>query len=195
MRIDEVIIKEISQAQKDAMKQMRDIHIQRRIQGVGTDTSTYGRDMGQSIGTDVEVGDLKNVPDKGTTDADVRGKADKTQISKSQEPRKKDGPRDAELRAKARTAALKGTSRRGLDTKDSDSDGVRTGSDGRKLKHQKYYRNPAFDPNAEYDTVLPSLGIKKGLSKVRNTVASYIRNPSDTMANLRYKFKDLLSGE
>lgn len=195
MRIDEVIIKEISQAQKDAMKQMRDIHIQRRIQGVGTDTSTYGRDMGQSIGTDVEVGDLKNVPDKGTTDADVRGKADKSQISKSQEPRQKDGPSDAELRAKARTAALKGTSRRGLDTKDSDSDGVRTGSDGRKLKHQKYYRNPAFDPNAEYDTVLPSLGIKKGLSKVRNTVASYIRNPSDTMANLRYKFKDLLSGE
>ena len=71
MRIDEVIIKEISKAQKDAMKQMRDIHTQRRIQGVGTDTSTYGRDMGQSIGTDVEVGDLKNVPNVGSTDVDV----------------------------------------------------------------------------------------------------------------------------
>ena len=82
MRIDEVIIQEISQAQKDAMKQMRDIHIQRRIQGVGTDTSTYGRDMGQAVGTDVEVGDLKNVPDKGTTDADVRGTSQKDQISR-----------------------------------------------------------------------------------------------------------------
>lgn len=195
MRIDEVIIQEISQAQKDAMKQMRDIHIQRRIQGVGTDTSTYGRDMGQAVGTDVEVGDLKNVPDKGTTDADVRGTSQKDQISKRAEPRKKDGPSDAELRAKARTAALKGTSRRGLNTKDGDSDGVRTGSDGRKLRHQKYYGNPAFDPDAEYDSVLPSFGIKKGLSKARNTVASYLRNPSDTMANLRYKFKDLLSGK
>lgn len=195
MRIDEVIIQEISKTQRDASKQMRDIHIQRRIQGLGTDTSTYGRDMGQSVGTDVEVGDLKNVPNVGSTDVDVRNKSQQSQIKKREEPRKKEGPSDAELRSKARADALKGTSRRGLNTKDGDSDGVRTGSDGRKLRHQKYYGNPAFDPDAEYDTILPNFGVKKGIKKVRNTVASYMRNPSDTMANLRYKFKDLLSGK
>ena len=124
MRIDEVIIKEISQAQKDAMKQMRDIHTQRRIQGVGTDTSTYGRDMGQSIGTDVEVGDLKNVPNVGSTDVDVRNKSQQSQIKKRDEPQKQsDGPSHAELRSLARADALtRCTSRRGLDTKDGDSD-------------------------------------------------------------------------
>ena len=187
MRIDEVIIQEISQAQQDAMKQMRDIHTQRRIKGIGTDTSTYGSQIGQSVGTDVEVGDLTNVGKKGSKDTEV-SKDDEQPIKKSEPAKKADGPSSTDLRRQAQRDALRGRNRpAGSGPSDEPT---RIGSDGRKLKHDRYYGQTGdLD---DYDTIIPDFGIKKGADTAKRYAANFVRDPSKTMANLRYKFKDLL---
>ena len=191
MRIDEVILAEISDAAKAAQQQQRDLHNQKRRSGIGTDTKNYGRDTAQSQFHGVEVGDLTNVARKDQKDIDVskdrEGGTTQREPSRQTQP---DGPSSADIRNQARADALRGRGR--MAGFDDDDDDVKTGSDGRKLRHQRYYRSKKFDPDKEYDTILPRLLPKDALKKVKNTAASFIRNPSDTMANLRYKFKDLL---
>jgi len=190
MRVDEVIIQEISQAQQDAMKQMRDIHTQRRIKGIGTDTSTYGSQIGQSVGTDVEVGDLTNVGKKGSKDTEV-DKDVNTPPKKSEPSKDKpSGPSSTDLRRQAQRDALRGRVRPSGAGASSSDEPTRIGSDGRKLKHDRYYGQSAeLD---DYDNILPDFGIKKGAETAKRYAANFVRDPSKTMANLRYKFKDLL---
>ena len=91
----------------------------------------------------------------------------------------------ADLRTQARTAALRG---RGQRSSGDDGD-FKTGSDGRKLKHDRFYQD---DRLGDFDTVLPQLGLKKAAKSAKKYAANFVRDPSATMANLRYKFKDLL---
>ena len=178
MKINEVILSEIGQSQQDAQKQQRDLHVQRRISGQGVDTRTYGRNIAQADATGVEVGDQDNVARKGTTDSDV---AKDTQKTKSEPIKKKTAPSDAEL---------KGQDRRDK-TADIFSGRDKVGSDGRELKHDRFYKDKDVRLG-DYDTILPRYGIKKGLDTAKKYAANFVRNPSDTLADIRYKFKDLL---
>ena len=186
MKINEVILSEIGQSQQDAQKQQRDLHVQRRISGQGVDTRTYGRNIAQADATGVEVGDQDNVARKGTTDSDV---AKDTQKTKSDPVKKDRAPSDAELKGKDRrdkTADIFRGRERGV----GDGRG-KVGSDGRELKHDRFYKDKDVRLS-DYDTVLPRLGIKKGVDTAKKYAANFVRNPSDTLADIRYKFKDLL---
>ena len=186
MKINEVILSEIGQSQQDAQKQQRDLHVQRRISGQGVDTRTYGRNIAQADATGVEVGDQDNVARKGTTDSDV---AKDTQKTKSDPIQKRTAPSDAELKGQDRrdkTADIFRGRERGVG-----SDRSKVGSDGRELKHDRFYKDKDVRLG-DYDTVLPRVGIKKGLDTAKKYAANFVRNPSDTLADIRYKFKDLL---
>ena len=130
------------------------------------------------------TGDLTNVQKKGTTDQEV-SKQDTGQATSKAEPKK--DPRDSgaqKTRRKRQDDILRGRGKRG---------DQRYGSDGRQLRHDKYYVDKEVDRIKDYDYIVPGKDtIKKAGKAVKNTVASFIRKPSDTMANLRYKFKDLL---
>ncbi len=190
MKINEVVLSEVDSRHSDAAKQARELHIQKRISGVAVDTKNTGKDMGTSAATGVEVGDLANVAKKGTKDADLGKTSSQSKQKQTPEPKQKpSGPSSDELRRKAQTDLLRG---RTTDTDtDTPSSGIRTGSDGRELKHDKFYRKQGVGVK-DYDSVLPTLGIKKGVDTAKKYAANFVRNPSDTMADLRYKFKDLL---
>lgn len=190
MKINEVVIKEISQAQQDAMKQMRDIHVQRRIKGIGTDTSTYGSQIGQSVGTDVEVGDLTNVGKKGSKDTDISKDDTPTPAKSTTTTKEPSGPSSADLRRQAQRDVLRGKNKPKSVGSNKDGEPMRIGKDGRSLKHDRYYGQTAdLD---DFDTVVPDFGIKKGVNTAKKYAANFVRDPAKTMANLRYKFKDLL---
>lgn len=185
MKINEVILSEIGQSQQDAQKQQRDLHVQRRISGQGVDTRTYGRNIAQADATGVEVGDQDNVARKGTTDSDV---AKDTQKTKSDPVQKRTAPSDAELKdldRRDKTADIFRGRERGVAGRD------KVGTDGRELKHDRFYKDKDVRLG-DYDTVLPRYGIKKGLDTAKKYAANFVRNPSDTLADIRYKFKDLL---
>jgi len=184
MRIDEVVITEVSDEQREKNKELQDLYIQRRLAGQGIDTKSIGSQMGHSLGTGVEIGDLTNVQKKGTTDQEVSNKAT-GQASSKAEPKKDPADSGAQkTRRKRQDDILRGRGKRG---------DQRYGSDGRQLRHDKYYVDKEVDRIKDYDYIVPGKDtIKKAGKAVKNTVASFIRKPSDTMANLRYKFKDLL---
>ena len=72
----------------------------------------------------------------------------------------------------------------------TDGEPMRIGKDGRSLKHDRYYGQTAdLD---DYDSVVPDFGVKKGVDTAKKYAANFVRDPAKTMANLRYKFKDLL---
>tara|TARA_B100001057_G_scaffold403414_1_gene415704 strand:+ start:35143 stop:35727 length:585 start_codon:yes stop_codon:yes gene_type:complete len=192
MRIDEVIVKEISQQQQDALKQMRDIHVQRRMKGIGTDTSTYGSQIGQSVGTDVEVGDLTNVARQGTKDTDIAKQDTKKSVGNKDTSKQATDvtPTSAQLRRDAQTQTLRGKSR-GMSRSDEPGGG-RVGADGRNLKHQRYYSDQPSDLQ-DYDSILPDfINLNKMGKSAKKYASNFVRDPSKTMADLRYKFKDLL---
>jgi hypothetical protein len=176
MKINEVLT-EVNTKHSDASKQMRDLHIQKRISGVAVDTKNVGKQMGTSAATGVEVGDLANVADKGQKDTDL-GKVDTSPITDKRPQKQSDGPSSADLRRQAQQDVLRGRT-------------GRTGIDGRELKHDRFYGKDG--QVKDYDTILSRPGrIKDAGKTLKKYAANFVRDPANTMADLRYKFKDLL---
>jgi hypothetical protein len=176
MKINEVLT-EVDTKHSDASKQARDLHIQKRISGVAVDTKNVGKQMGTSAATGVEVGDLANVADKGQKDTDL-GRDIKAPARDKPQRKRPDGPSSADLRRQSQRDVLRGRT-------------GRTGIDGRELKHDKFYGKDG--QVKDYDTVLSKpRGVKDAGKTIKKYAANFVRDPANTMADLRYKFKDLL---
>lgn len=176
MKINEVLT-EVDSKHSDAMKQARELHTQKRISGVAVDTKNVGKQVGTSAATGVEVGDLANVADRGQKDTDL-GKIDKLPATDKAQQQRPDGPSSADLRRQAQRDVLRGRT-------------GRTGIDGRELKHDRFYGKDG--QVKDYDTILTTpKGVKDAGKTIKKYAANFVRDPANTMADLRYKFKDLL---
>jgi hypothetical protein len=164
---------------------------QRVQKGQDTQKADIGKDTGHARNTGVDYVDQVN-----QKKADTRSGAEKQQDADKEFQKKlkaldiqpgaqPDSKSSADLRRARTTSALRGRGRRSS----GDDGDLKTGSDGRKLKHDRYYQD---DQLGDYDSVLPTLGIKKGVDTAKKYAANFVRDPAKTMANLRYKFKDLL---
>lgn len=182
---------EVTESVNEDFKDTRAAYNQRVQKGQDTQKADIGKDTGHAKNTGVDYVDQVN-----QKKADTRSAAEKeTDAEKEFQKKLKalniqpgvepDSKSAADLRTQARTAALRG---RGQRSSGDDGD-FKTGSDGRKLKHDRFYQD---DRLGDFDTVLPQLGLKKAAKTAKKYAANFVRDPSATMANLRYKFKDLL---
>jgi hypothetical protein len=182
---------EVTESISEDFQDTKAAYNQRVQKGQDTQKADIGKDTGHARNTGVDYVDQVN-----QKKADPRSDAEKETDAEKEfkkklkaldiEPGTKPDKRSAaDLRTKARTDALRG---RGQRSSGNDGD-FKTGSDGRSLKHDRYYQD---DRLGDYDTVLPNLGIKKAAKTAKKYAANFVRDPNATMANLRYKFKDLL---
>lgn len=177
-------------AQKVAdLKGTQAAYNQRIQKGQDTQRANLGKDTGHARNSGVDYVDQVNQQkadprSNQQKQADAETEFTKKLKSKGIEPDKKDS---TALRRATTQDVLRGKGRSG---RASDGGDVRTGSDGRQLKHDKFYKQDA--ELTDYDTVLPRLGLKKAAGNVKKYAANFVRDPGATMANLRYKFKDLL---
>ena len=182
---------EVTESINEDFQDTRAAYNQRVQKGQDTQKADIGKDTAHARNTGVDYVDQVN-----QKKADSRSAAEKETDAEKEfkkklkaldiEPgTKPDSKTAADLRTKARTEGLRGRVQRS-----SGNDGdFKKGSDGRSLKHDRFYQD---DQLGDYDSVLPTLGIKKAAKTAKKYAANFVRDPNATMANLRYKFKDLL---
>jgi hypothetical protein len=176
-------------ARDDLFKNTQAAYNQRIQKGQDTQRQNLGKDTGHSRNTGVDYVDQVNQKKADPRSDQQKKAADDKEINKmfkdkGIEPDKKTS---AQARRATTQDLLRGKSRTGRAGDDGD---VRTGADGRQLRHDKFYKQDS--ELGDYDTVLPRLGIKKAAGSVKKYASNFVRDPGATMANLRYKFKDLL---
>ena len=182
---------EVTESISEDFQDTKAAYNQRVQKGQDTQKADIGKDTAHARNTGVDYVDQVN-----QKKADSRSAAEKETDAEKEfkkklkaldiEPgTKPDSKTSADLRRARTTSALRGRGRRS----DGENGDFKTGSDGRQLKHDRFYQD---DQLGDYDSVLPKLGLKKGVDSVKKYAANFVRDPSKTMANLRYKFKDLL---